>query len=83
MGIFAGVRADRVDRRVFMAAGILVLLGLGILALALNLGWGGASALGALYGGALFVLVGIGCLIAYAAAAMRLRLGRRPFDGCR
>jgi len=81
LGVLAGVKAERADRRWFLSAGVLVVLGFVILLLAWGLGLSGGRALGALYWRALVILMGIGCLIAYAIAAIRQRSRRRPFDG--
>jgi hypothetical protein len=81
LGVLAGVKAEKADRRWFLSAAVLVVLGFVILLLAWGVGLDGGRALGALYGSALVLLMGVGCLIAYAIAAIRERSRRRPFDG--
>jgi hypothetical protein len=78
LGVFAGVKAERADHRWFVTAATLVAVGYAIV-FVWGLVFGGGF--GALYWGVLVVLMGIGCLIAYAIAAMRQRSRRRPFDG--
>jgi hypothetical protein len=79
LGVVVGVKTERADRRLFMTAGTLVVLGFVVLLVAWALGLTGGRALGALYAGALVVLTGIGCLVAYAIAALRERARQRPY----